>query len=952
VIALGLVAALLAQAASSISGLPPSPSRPAPCAACVTWRASPAVARQLLEPPGPLDGLDVLLVVDSADDVAAAAAMARELTARRATAGFELPLSPALDLAPLSAASSIVLVVPPSAVAGDALVFEIQTRATAARAAAPDAVIGLAGPSDRLRAIPAAALAAYVSFLAPADVAAAPTEDPAAGQVARWTPGTPPASVAGLLEETAHRPGARLVLTLRDRDVPLARRLALFADVFPAGLTLLDSVSVCSPPAEECAPVFLHPRTLEAVAIVDGPGSWIIRPGVTRATVRPLAGSGEIALPIARRDEGALIDGGAWTGPSVLRLEGWAGGEAGFASAVEVSAARRLTVAEILAAHQAQEARQAARVRTLVATGKSVLSFQIPGLAAPMTVTAESVLFRQGNRVEIAQRDLRLNGVEIAVGDDGVPRLPLVQPERVAAPPLSIALGEAYRYRRDGEERHGGRACYVVAFEPRDGLGPSFRGRAWIARDSFALVRLVATQTGLRGAIVSSRQEDEFRPIEVGDAEAWLLVRSDVEQIYEGPGHRTPIDRHVVFDRLEVDAEDFEARLAAARASRAVMMRETADGFRYLRRTTPAPLAPSSGTSLPDDPAAGPRAAPEVPEGGRLLAGRATRVWSVAAGTLFDPDIDRPLVFAGLSYLDFDVLGTGAQMNAFLAGPFAQIALSVPSVGGPGLQIQAWAFASLLTYNDRSFRGGLERYDENLRQRPLRASVAFLKRLGPRTRVRAAYEFEAIQLGANDTTAADFRVPKSPVAHALRLGLEWERGRWSATLWGSAARRQQWGDWGRPGDFEADARDYQRAGVTLTRSFLLSSRASARLEVSGLAGRHLDRFSRFSFDAFDNRLRGYPSAGVRFDRGAVLRTAGTWSLRPGLRLDGFVDAAVVRDPTAGDGSQGHLGTGAAVETALPGRFLLSAEWGFGWEARRRDGGRGTNVVRLTVYKVL
>ena len=95
-----------------------------------------------------------------------------------------------------------------------------------------------------------------------------------------------------------------------------------------------------------------------------------------------------------------------------------------------------------------------------------------------------------------------------------------------------------------------------------------------------------------------------------------------------------------------------------------------------------------------------------APDGERAVGGRASRVWSVAAGTLFDPNIDRPLPFAGLSYLDFDVLGTGAQMTALLAGPFAQVALSVPSVGGPGLQVQASAFASLARYNDRSFRGG------------------------------------------------------------------------------------------------------------------------------------------------------------------------------------------------------------------------------------------------------
>src|SRR4029079_5524525 len=164
---------------------------------------------------------------------------------------------------------------------------------------------------------------------------------------------------------------------------------------------------------------------------------------------------------------------------------------------------------------QAAAARQSARVRTLIATGTSVLTFQVPGLPAPMAVTAGTVLYRKGPLAEIEPRDLRLSGVRVSVGQDGVPRLPLVQPERVAFPPLSITLGDAYRYRLEGEEERTGRACYVVGFQPRDPHLPSLRGRAWIAKEGFALVRLEAAQTGLRGAIVSSAQTDAFRPLDV-----------------------------------------------------------------------------------------------------------------------------------------------------------------------------------------------------------------------------------------------------------------------------------------------------------------------------------------------------------------------------------------------------------------------------------------------------
>src|SRR5919206_305395 len=89
-----------------------------------------------------------------------------------------------------------------------------------------------------------------------------------------------------------------------------------------------------------------------------------------------------------------------------------------------------------------------------------------------------------------------------------------------------------------------------------------------------------SASTALRGPIVSSEQTDEFRQV----GTAWLLSRSDVRQIYEGAGHRTPIHRVLAIARHEVNPPDFAARLQAAYLSTSVMLRDTPEGFRYLRR--------------------------------------------------------------------------------------------------------------------------------------------------------------------------------------------------------------------------------------------------------------------------------------------------------------------------------------------------------------------------------
>jgi hypothetical protein len=118
-----------------------------------------------------------------------------------------------------------------------------------------------------------------------------------------------------------------------------------------------------------------------------------------------------------------------------------------------------------------------------------------------------------------------------------------------------------------------------------------------------------------------------------------------------------------------------------------------------------------------------------------------------------------------------------------------------------------------------------------------------------------------------------------------------------------------------------------------------------------MGGRDLDRFSRFAFGTFDNRLRGYPSALVRYDRGVVLRTALAWTAARVLRLDAFADTAEVHDPGFGPGFRNFTGLGAAVEAPAPFGTLLAVEWGFGLQGVNSDGNRGTHVVRISGYKV-
>jgi hypothetical protein len=266
------------------------------------------------------------------------------------------------------------------------------------------------------------------------------------------------------------------------------------------------------------------------------------------------------------------------------------------------------------------------------------------------------------------------------------------------------------------------------------------------------------------------------------------------------------------------------------------------------------------------------------------------------------------------------------------------------------------AFGIVTSYNDRSFRDGREIYEENLRQRPAHVSAWLVRPLSPRVTVRAGYEFDYTWLAPADGTAASFVVPSDQVLHGARLSLDMQRRGWTGSVWWNPARRAGWTPWGRVVgrtflEYSPDHSAFQRYGGSVTRTSVHRPGLVSKLEVSVMSGRDLDRFSQYSFGSFDNRLRGYPSALVRYDRGGVLRGTLAWAPGRLVRLDGFVDAAFVRDRGFGRGYRNYTGVGGALEAPVPFGILAAIEWGYGIRGVNADGSRGTHVVRVSAFKI-
>src|SRR5262249_49150865 len=149
------------------------------------------------------------------------------------------------------------------------------------------------------------------------------------------------------------------------------------------------------------------------------------------------------AAPVTSDVPGASVDRMDVGGVSAFRVR--SDSTAGFAEGVEVAAARTLSVEEVVARHQAAAAGQTAAISTEIAYGTMTLTFEAPGFVAPITVTSRTTIYTGAGRTDLRQQEIRVNGVRFDA-DGGVPRLPIVEPERVAAPPLAIALSDRYAY--------------------------------------------------------------------------------------------------------------------------------------------------------------------------------------------------------------------------------------------------------------------------------------------------------------------------------------------------------------------------------------------------------------------------------------------------------------------------------------------------------------------------
>ena len=619
-------------------------------------------------------------------------------------------------------------------------------------------------------------------------------------------------------------------------------------------------------------------------------------------------------------------------GPVVLlRLERPSAAElAGFETELEVDADREIPVEEILRRLQAFEDDQARRLDYYQATRTLHLRFQAPQGSFEASYSGE--FFNRFERgFDWVWKDFSVGGVKWR--SKRIPKLPLIQPEKVASTPAEIKLTKDYDYRLRGTATVDGRDCWVIDFKPLDVVpGRSlYRGTVWVDREIFARVRTRATQVGLYGSVLSNEETYFFTPLDAaGRRSEWssdafvLPLRISGQQTLSILSVTLPVEVETVLENVRINGEDFDRNRETALASDATMVRDTDDGLRYLRKKEHDERYVEA--ELDTD---------------RLF---------LLGGVFWDESVDYPLPLAGVNYLDLDFKDTGAQIDVFFAGAFLAAGISDPQLFGSRWNGGANVNGLFFKAGDELYRDGEIVPEETVRRRTASADVFVGRPFARFLSFELAYQVRTEDFSRADDTGDGFVLPQDTLTHTARANIQYNRAGYRLGLVADTNSRSNWEFWGLPenDEYHADQKDYRRWRVNFAKTWWLPEFRRVRVSFEHLDGSNLDRFSGYDFGMFgDASVSGYQSGLVRAERANGAHVLAGVNYFDKIRFDFKVDAVWASNAMTGLDNELLAGIGLEGTTTLPWQLIMNFEVGYAVAGP----GKGNFALRVFFLKL-
>ena len=555
---------------------------------------------------------------------------------------------------------------------------------------------------------------------------------------------------------------------------------------------------------------------------------------------------------------------------------------------VDVGATRGLTADEIVARERAWDTGQREKSQTFIAEMDASLRFRVAEVNETFDLTIRGpFFFKRGEAADWVWKDFYLNGVKWK--GKTLPKIPILQPEKVTTLPLDIRLSEDYHYELVGTSELAGRRVYQIVFTPRGPVGdkPIYRGTVWIDAETFALLRRDSVQLNLKGETLSNVQTEVYRPVP-GRPDVYLPLEIRGQQVFSTAGRTTAIERDVKMTAVQVDPPDFDARRAEVYASELQMIRDTERGMRYL---VPDPAAP----------------------GARVVEEKVSKKSTFGlAGAFYDDALDFPIPLLGIQHFNFDLWGTGKQLSVFFGGALLTANYTDPSLGGSRFDLGADLFAVAFPFSEGAYRDGEEVTEEKIKHLPAVFQVNVGRPIGPYLKTSLGIFTRWDNYQRDPDTGPLFVTPVDTFTDGAELRLVGNYKGFNATAIGGYYKRRTWEPWGDPAtsEFEEEQSDYVKYQLSLSKDHYFPGFRKLHVALVYLDGADLDRFSKYEFGAFSGApLHGFKSGSVKTESALVASVSYGLNIQDIIRFEAIFDQAIANDPRSGYDNTYFAGAG-------------------------------------------
>jgi hypothetical protein len=550
-------------------------------------------------------------------------------------------------------------------------------------------------------------------------------------------------------------------------------------------------------------------------------------------------------------------------------------------AAVEVGAVRGLSAEEIVARERAWDAGQREKTKSYIAQMDASLRFRVASLPGSLDLTIRGPYFFQtGKNPDWAWQEFYLNGVKWK--GKTIPKLPILQPDKVTTLPLDIRLSEEYDYELAGETQAEGRPAYRVDFKPKATVGdkPIYRGTVWIDKDTFALLRRESIQLNLKGDTLSNVQTEFYREVP-GNPGVVLPTEIHGQQVFSTAGRTTAIERKVTMTGIVINPPDYEARLKQEYASPSQMVRDTDEGLKYLE---PDP-------AKPDD---------------RVVSNKLTRKSLIGVGGIFyERGLDYPFPLLGVQYFDFDLWHKNKQLSVLFFGSILFANYTDPAFMGTHFDLGADVFGVAFPFTETEYRFGKEFKASSVKHWPEYLAVNFGHPLGTYLKASAFLYAQYDGYKSNSDTSPDFVVPVSTFTLGAGLRLNWSEAGYNIQGEADYYSRQKWEPWGFVTDprfftYLPSQKDYWKWDFSAQKGFYFANFRKLLAKIEYMGGQDLDRWSQWDFGPFGTHsMTGYPSGSVLADSAWLSNLSYGLNIENVVRFELEYDQALVTNKFAG-----------------------------------------------------